>query len=356
MYKGGRIIAFAALFCLAVLSPFIVNLANAAPAPETSLDTPAINAQQTKECVASTEYMKDNHMQLLDEWRNDVVRDGSRECESASGQVYEEKEPGRHLPGMPLEPRGVLRFLPRLRVGRSVLLGLPRRRSVMRHRRPRRFTGAMGGAGYRVVKRRDFLIAGAALGVAGLGCLGGCSSYTGSARVSGGGVAGRHWGFVVDVERFNREADMGKIQAACHHAHNVPDIGDPKEEVKWIWGEPFEASFADIHSEHPSRELEEATVPVLCNHCEEPPVRARVPHEGHVQARRRHRGDGLPPLHRLPVLHGGLPLWRAQPELPRSGAVPRRGRSLLSHAHEGRGGEVHDVRGPHRRGRAAAVR
>ena len=54
MYKGGRIIAFAALFCLAVLSPFIVNLANAAPAPETSLDTPAINAQQTKECVAST--------------------------------------------------------------------------------------------------------------------------------------------------------------------------------------------------------------------------------------------------------------------------------------------------------------
>ena len=97
------------------------------------------------------------------------------------------------------------------------------------------------------------------------------SSYTGSARVSGGGVAGRHWGFVVDVERFNREADMGKIQAACHHAHNVPDIGDPKEEVKWIWGEPFEASFADIHSEHPSRELEEATVPVLCNHCEEPP-------------------------------------------------------------------------------------
>ena len=36
MYKGGRIIAFAALFCLAVLSPFIVNLANAAPAPETT--------------------------------------------------------------------------------------------------------------------------------------------------------------------------------------------------------------------------------------------------------------------------------------------------------------------------------
>lgn len=139
-----------------------------------------------------------------------------------------------------------------------------------------------------VMKRRDFLIAGAALGVAGLGCLGGCSSYTGTARASAGGVEGRHWGFVVDVERFNREADMGKIQAACHHAHNVPDIGDPKEEVKWIWGEPFEASFADIHSEHPSRELEEATVPVLCNHCEEPPCVRLCPTEATFK-----RADGI---------------------------------------------------------------
>ena len=46
---------------------------------------------------ASDEYMKDNHMQLLDEWRNDVVRDGSREYESASGQVYEKSLDGTCL-------------------------------------------------------------------------------------------------------------------------------------------------------------------------------------------------------------------------------------------------------------------
>ena len=97
MYKGGRIIAFAALFCLAVLSPFIVNLANAAPAPEASLDTPAINALSQKECVADAAYMRDSHMQLLDEWRNDVVRTGSRECEGASGQVYEKSLDGTCL-------------------------------------------------------------------------------------------------------------------------------------------------------------------------------------------------------------------------------------------------------------------
>ncbi|OUO92020.1 menaquinol oxidoreductase [Gordonibacter sp. An230] len=97
MHKGGRIIAFAAVFCLVVLSPFIVNLANAAPAPEASLDTPTINALSQKECVADAAYMRDNHMQMLDEWRNDVVRAGSREYESASGQVYEKSLDGTCL-------------------------------------------------------------------------------------------------------------------------------------------------------------------------------------------------------------------------------------------------------------------
>ena len=123
------------------------------------------------------------------------------------------------------------------------------------------------------MKRRDFLIAGAgaALGAAGLGCLGGCSSLTGSAQASSGGAEGKHWGFVVDLEKFNRVADLDKIQSACHHAHNVPFIDSSKEEIKWIWGEPFEESFADLGPEYLAHDLETATVPVLCNLCEEPP-------------------------------------------------------------------------------------
>lgn len=89
MYKGGRIILFAVLFCLAALSPFLANAFSASAAPEVSTDTPAIDELQSKECVASTGYMRDSHMQLLDQWRNDVVREGSYEYESASGQVYE---------------------------------------------------------------------------------------------------------------------------------------------------------------------------------------------------------------------------------------------------------------------------
>ncbi|WP_139652686.1 sulfate reduction electron transfer complex DsrMKJOP subunit DsrJ [Raoultibacter phocaeensis] len=89
MYKGGRIILFAVLFCLVALSPFLVNAFSASAGPEVSTDTPVINELKAKECVASTEYMKDSHMQLLDQWRNDVVREGSYEYESASGQIYE---------------------------------------------------------------------------------------------------------------------------------------------------------------------------------------------------------------------------------------------------------------------------
>ena len=50
-------------------------------------------------------------------------------------------------------------------------------------------------------------------------------------------------------------------------------------------------------------------------------LRARLPHGGHLEARRRHRDDGLAPLHRLPLLHGGLPVRLAQLQLVGPAAV-----------------------------------
>jgi hypothetical protein len=64
---------------------------------------------------------------------------------------------------------------------------------------------------------------------------------------------------------------------------------------------------------------------VLCNHCEDPALRACLPHPGHFQAReRRHRADGLSPLHRLPVLHGRLSLRCPELQLQGSAAFYRR--------------------------------
>lgn len=57
---------------------------------------------------------------------------------------------------------------------------------------------------------------------------------------------------------------------ACHKAHNVPQIADPRQEVKWIWPEPYSAAFP--YESHPYSAQANAgrTYPVLCNHCENP--------------------------------------------------------------------------------------
>ncbi len=66
----------------------------------------------------------------------------------------------------------------------------------------------------------------------------------------------------------------------------------------------------------------------------------RLPHEGHVPAAGRHRHDGLSPLHRLPALHGRLPLRRKEHELPGPPAVYRKNKSGLSDAHQRSRGEM----------------
>ncbi len=77
MYDSGKIIA--GLFVLVALAafPFISNMGNAGSKPKPSIDTPVINQMQVKECVESKEFMRTEHMQLLNNWRDSVVRDGS---------------------------------------------------------------------------------------------------------------------------------------------------------------------------------------------------------------------------------------------------------------------------------------
>ena len=40
------------------------------------------------ECVESTEYMRDSHMTLINEWRDSVVRDGNRVYTNSQGKQY----------------------------------------------------------------------------------------------------------------------------------------------------------------------------------------------------------------------------------------------------------------------------
>lgn len=57
----------------------------------------------------------------------------------------------------------------------------------------------------------------------------------------------------------------------CHQAHNVPAIPDRAHEVKWIWKEPFERTFAIEDPDTVTAALRGREVLVFCNHCDNPP-------------------------------------------------------------------------------------
>ena len=74
-----------AVFIVIALFPFWWNRGKAAPAPEVKLTD---KAKAAKECVMSKDYMKAEHMQLLDVWRDSVVRRGERIYVSPEGKEY----------------------------------------------------------------------------------------------------------------------------------------------------------------------------------------------------------------------------------------------------------------------------
>lgn len=86
-------------------------------------------------------------------------------------------------------------------------------------------------------------------------------------------LAGKKWGLVVDIQKCweaGREGCQDCI-LACHRAHNVPEIGDPAEEIKWIWTEPYENVFHYQKHHYAGEGLKGKPFVVLCNHCDNPP-------------------------------------------------------------------------------------
>ena len=85
IYDKGKVIAGLVIFAVLMSFPFWYNLGKAAPAPELILTE---KAKAANECVRSTEYMRAEHMQLLDIWRDTVTRDGKRIYLNSKGNAY----------------------------------------------------------------------------------------------------------------------------------------------------------------------------------------------------------------------------------------------------------------------------
>jgi molybdopterin-containing oxidoreductase family iron-sulfur binding subunit len=111
--------------------------------------------------------------------------------------------------------------------------------------------------------RRVFLrMAGSAAIATAAGAALGCASGAGRRQ---------RLGMVIDVRRCLAAKGCRACIDACHRAHNVPAIADTRHEVKWIWKEPFERAFAVDDAGTIAAALRGQPVPVLCNHCDNPP-------------------------------------------------------------------------------------
>ena len=83
MYNKGTIIPGLIIFVLIVTFPIWFNGLKAGTLPK-----PELPPGGEKKCVESVEYMRANHMQLLNEWRDNVLRDGNRTVVTVEGKDY----------------------------------------------------------------------------------------------------------------------------------------------------------------------------------------------------------------------------------------------------------------------------
>ncbi len=89
LYSRGIILAGIVIFLIAASFPFWYGKGRAVPPPDLKLDTPAIERLQEKLCIEPAPYMRANHMRLLNDWRDSVVREGKRTYTAADGKIYE---------------------------------------------------------------------------------------------------------------------------------------------------------------------------------------------------------------------------------------------------------------------------
>lgn len=83
IYNKGPIFLGIVVFLALAFFPFYYNVGKVNAKPEPKVDTPAIQEWEKqygkKECVEPKEFMRTDHMQLVNLWRDSVVRSMNRE-------------------------------------------------------------------------------------------------------------------------------------------------------------------------------------------------------------------------------------------------------------------------------------
>jgi hypothetical protein len=88
MYDKGKIFLGLLVFVAIVAFPFVYNIGTDVVKPEPKIDTPEIQKMAIKQCVEPKAFMRAEHMKLLNEWRDSVVREGNRIYVGFEGKRY----------------------------------------------------------------------------------------------------------------------------------------------------------------------------------------------------------------------------------------------------------------------------
>ena len=158
-------------------------------------------------------------------------------------------------------------------------------------------------------------------------------------------LVAKQWAMVIDTRKLQHAEDIEPLIEACHKIHNVPHFENKHHEIKWLWETHYHNAFPDNANAHQSETVEHQPFLVLCNHCQNPPCVRACPTQATFKTRkRRHRDDGLPPLHWLPFLHGSLPLRLTQLQLQGPAPIHQGAEQGFSHPHQRRGGKMQFLR------------
>jgi len=102
-------------------------------------------------------------------------------------------------------------------------------------------------------------------------------------------ASGKRYAMVIDLKKCHEHEGCDDCVRACHLTHNVPDFGNRKDEIKWIWKESFHHAFHETEHKYLNEEIKHGPALVLCNHCDNPPCVRVCP----TQATWRREQDGI---------------------------------------------------------------
>lgn len=88
MYDQKKIVFGIITFVVVLTVPFWQALGREFSSPNPNTDTPVIQQMAQKQCIEDTDYMRNNHMKLLNDWRMQAVRNGQKVYTAQDGKRY----------------------------------------------------------------------------------------------------------------------------------------------------------------------------------------------------------------------------------------------------------------------------